>query len=154
MVDYGELLFHRRYKAHHACLDCRRAVKVRCEGLAGAAERPAPLCTACRQPMIDMGIAFKPPRRGQVAKWRRVRMLVEAGFRFHWLDPPRPHTLRETRTFLRDESPEAERARLDRRVTLELVGRLEKLGVLEDFVQARLRPESPPARRRRGTRSR
>jgi hypothetical protein len=59
------------YKPHMVCFNCRVALK------------NVPECPHCRQPMVDMGLDFKAPRRTQVREWKRVHLIHQAGCRYH-----------------------------------------------------------------------
>jgi hypothetical protein len=59
MCRYG---FH-VYKRHMACFSCRVAVKDR--------ER----CPHCGQPLVDMGLDFKAPKKTDIKQWRKLELL-------------------------------------------------------------------------------
>ncbi len=55
----------------YVCLDCRKSIK------------GGNICPECGQPMRLAGKAFAAPRRESDSQWRKVRMLLLAGYRFH-----------------------------------------------------------------------
>jgi len=82
----------------YACLECRRSFK-RPRVFAAPKYRP---CPACGRPAIGLHPNFKAPRVSNVKQWAKVRLLVEAGFRFYpvWdiekeKRIPYPRTLRD-----------------------------------------------------------
>ncbi|GAB3030468.1 hypothetical protein GCM10027285_11360 [Oleiagrimonas citrea] len=89
----------------YACLDCRKAFK-RPVHLQNMPEH-AP-CPECGGPMHDFGRHFKAPRQDDIKQWKKVRFLIEHGFRFqkirtgpgHHDTVPYPDTLEEARTFV------------------------------------------------------
>ena len=98
-----------RIRTHFACVACRRSAK--------HPQNAAPRCPDCRQPMVELGRDFHAPRRGNLAQWRKIALLVAAGRRA--VDPryrqdgplfdscgcggpgPRPATLSDAKTLLR-----------------------------------------------------
>jgi len=62
------------YRTHYACLTCRHTAKY-ARGL-------APRCPACGVEMIDLGRDFAAPRQNAVRQWRKLEILVAAGWRF------------------------------------------------------------------------
>ena len=55
----------------YVCLDCRRSIK------------GGSICPECGQPMRLAGMAFAAPRRESDSQWRKIEMLLLAGYRFH-----------------------------------------------------------------------
>ncbi|MEU6170428.1 deoxyxylulose-5-phosphate synthase [Streptantibioticus parmotrematis] len=82
-------------KTSYVCLPCRASYK---QPYVGAPERH---CPRCAEPLIHVGSAFAPPRRRDVAGWRVLSVLLNAGVRFHksCCGGPgyRPRTLSEVR---------------------------------------------------------
>jgi hypothetical protein len=97
------------YRDHFACFDCRKAFKywqwaetdeVRFNRKQKLRHVPREIvCPECSQPMVDMGLDFKAPRKTLTEAWEIMRSLYNSGFTFHscgWcvgFTPPR--TLRE-----------------------------------------------------------
>jgi hypothetical protein len=86
-------------KTHFACLPCRYTGK-----LPQRLDEP-PRCPHCHSGMIDLGKDFKAPRRQNLAQWRKVTLLADAGITFDSCGcsgpGPRPRTLAEAKTQLR-----------------------------------------------------
>lgn len=61
-------------RANFACLDCRHVVS--------SEQHSGPICPLCRNPMINMGSAFKAPRKSANLQWRKIERLIAAGLRF------------------------------------------------------------------------
>ncbi|RKN09765.1 deoxyxylulose-5-phosphate synthase [Streptomyces radicis] len=84
-------------KTSFVCLPCRAAYKQRYPRLGD----PARVCPRCAGSLIHVGSAFAAPRRRDVAAWRALSVLLNAGVRFHksCCDGPgfRPRTPREVR---------------------------------------------------------
>ncbi|OIJ64375.1 deoxyxylulose-5-phosphate synthase [Streptomyces mangrovisoli] len=82
-------------KTSYVCLPCRASYK---QPHDRARQR---LCPRCAEPMIHAGSAFAAPRRRDVAAWRALGVLLNAGVGFHQscCGGPgyRPRTLREVR---------------------------------------------------------
>ena len=82
--------FH-SYAHHFVCFACRKMFNKQIgdiaddyESLAAFREKFQPLCPDCQQPMLNMGIGFKPPRKSDVKAWRRAerrarRLAILAG---------------------------------------------------------------------------
>lgn len=86
MCRYG---FH-VYKDHLACFACRKAFKraspyddryVTPEE--AEIRRTTAPCPDCGQPMADMGLDFRPPRRDSIEHWQVVEYLYRRGFTYH-----------------------------------------------------------------------
>ena len=82
----------------YACLACRKSFK-RPRVFAPPRYRP---CPVCGKPATGLHPDFKPPRTSNVKQWAKVRLLVEAGFRFRPIwdaekekSIPYPETLRD-----------------------------------------------------------
>lgn len=82
-------------KTSYVCLPCRASYKQ-----PFGAERQRG-CPRCAEPLIHVGSAFAAPRRRDVAAWRTLTVLLNAGVRFHKSccggSGFRPRTLREVR---------------------------------------------------------
>ncbi|WP_328380027.1 deoxyxylulose-5-phosphate synthase [Streptomyces sp. NBC_00440] len=82
-------------KTSYVCLSCRVSYK---QPYDRTRQRTCPRCAA---PMIHAGSAFAPPRRRDLAAWRTLTVLLNAGVGFHksCCGGPgyRPRTLREIR---------------------------------------------------------
>ncbi|MFD4794472.1 deoxyxylulose-5-phosphate synthase [Streptomyces anulatus] len=82
-------------KTSYVCLPCRVSFK---QPHDRARQRN---CPRCAEPMIHAGSAFAAPRRRDVAAWRALVVLLNAGVGFHksCCGGPgfRPRTLREVR---------------------------------------------------------
>lgn len=80
------------YKQHMACFKCRIALKA------------VTVCPQCRQPMVEMGLDFKAPKRRDVKQWKKVEVLYQNGITFHSCGCGcgyRPKQLNEVKHFLR-----------------------------------------------------
>lgn len=86
-------------KTSYVCLPCRAAYKQEYDR---TRER---VCPRCAGVMIHAGSAFAAPRRRDVAAWRTLSVLLNAGVGFHksCCGTPgyRPRTWREIRTRVR-----------------------------------------------------
>jgi hypothetical protein len=77
------------YKEPFACFDCRKSFKQLSRWQLPEDRRPAKgaarevPCPQCGKLMADMGHDFKAPTQGNVAQWKKVQLLFEAGFTFH-----------------------------------------------------------------------
>lgn len=107
---------HGPYKNHYACFDCRRSVKWPLDAHAKMTrpreQKPAPVvCPECHLPMNYMGKDFKPPPKGDVKQWEKVRILAAHGFRYDscgCCGPGlRPAELRDVEAFLADQLPKS-----------------------------------------------
>ncbi|MGW1278887.1 deoxyxylulose-5-phosphate synthase [Streptomyces tsukubensis] len=82
-------------KTSYVCLACRVSFK---QPHDRARQRTCPRCT---KPMIHAGSAFAAPRRRDIAAWRTLTVLLNAGVGFHksCCSGPgfRPRTMREVR---------------------------------------------------------
>ncbi|MBD0735250.1 deoxyxylulose-5-phosphate synthase [Streptomyces sp. CBMA29] len=82
-------------RTSYVCLPCRASYK---QPYGADRER---ICPRCAGVLIHVGSAFAPPRRRDVAAWRTLGVLLNAGVRFHksCCSGPgyRPRTLREVR---------------------------------------------------------
>jgi hypothetical protein len=85
-------------KTSYVCLPCRVSYKQPYD------RQRQRLCPRCAEPMIHAGSAFAAPRRRDVAAWRTLSVLLNAGVGFHksCCGGPgyRPRTWREVRTRL------------------------------------------------------
>lgn len=68
----------KNYKTHYACLPCRYTLKA--ERKCGS--KYGPRCPHCRERTIALGHDFHAPRRQNVTQWRKVALLVHAGYVF------------------------------------------------------------------------
>ena len=114
------------YKDHYACFDCHKAFKRRksyewpkhLQPVEG--ERPPAPCPECDQPMADMGLDFKAPRRRDARQWAKVEALFRHGFTYHscgFCGPGlRPAELRQVEAFLQDHLPQSEGKQLLRTI--------------------------------------
>ncbi|MFD3889064.1 deoxyxylulose-5-phosphate synthase [Streptomyces microflavus] len=82
-------------KTSYVCLPCRASYK---QPYDSTRQR---ICPRCAEPLIHAGSAFAVPRRRDVAAWRTLSVLLNAGVGFHkscCCGPGyRPRTLREVR---------------------------------------------------------
>jgi len=85
------------YLVAHACFDCRKSFKY-------SVIREIPLvCPQCRQPLSEMGRAFKAPKKSEISQWKKVKKLWDAGYRFptNFYKPVQyPKTLKEVDAFI------------------------------------------------------
>ena len=80
--------FNGPYKEHYACFSCRKVFRQineqdLPEHLRSAETRRECRCPQCAQPMADMGLDFKAPKRTATKQWEKVRILFDHGFTFH-----------------------------------------------------------------------
>jgi hypothetical protein len=86
MCRYGN---YGPYKKHYACFACRKAFKRLQEYEWPDDQRPAEgeavpaPCPECREPMADMGLDFKPPKRSATEHWVVVEFLFRRGVGYH-----------------------------------------------------------------------
>ncbi|RII14704.1 hypothetical protein DSC45_20335 [Streptomyces sp. YIM 130001] len=82
-------------RTHYVCLDCRVSYKQ------GFDRRRQRVCPRCARPLFHAGAAFAAPPRRDIAAWRVLEVLLNAGVAFHMgcCDGPgyRPQNLREVR---------------------------------------------------------
>jgi len=80
-----ERIARRRNPEHWVCFDCRKMFKRRAlpENVASGPVRPARprYCPECGEPMRDMGVYFEPPRKIDLAGWKRRKLLSDCGYR-------------------------------------------------------------------------
>ncbi|KAA6221304.1 deoxyxylulose-5-phosphate synthase [Streptomyces albofaciens JCM 4342] len=84
-------------KTSYVCLPCRASYKQSHPGRHDHGR----VCPRCAEPLIHVGSAFAAPKRRDVAGWRVLSVLLNAGVRFHksCCGGPgyRPRTLAEVR---------------------------------------------------------
>jgi DNA-directed RNA polymerase subunit RPC12/RpoP len=91
------------YLMHFACFRCRRSFK---RSVQVGSKDYVRRCPHCGGRAIDLGRHFKPPKADDLGQWKKVRLLVAAGFFFqHVYDEessqvPYPDTLEEAREFV------------------------------------------------------
>ena len=111
MCRYGMTTYNEPF----ACFDCRKSFKQVSRWRlpddrrpANGAAREVP-CPQCGKLMADMGHDFKAPKQTDVAQWKKVQLLFEAGFSFHscgCCGPGyRPAELREVEAFIASQKP-------------------------------------------------
>jgi hypothetical protein len=62
-----------------------------------------PLCPQCREPMANLGLDFRAPKKNDHRQWRKVALLYRNGITFHGCGcggVERPATLAEARVFV------------------------------------------------------
>jgi len=74
---YHSPTFPSHSRTNNVCFPCRRSVKQR------RGRNDAVKCPECGAPMTDMGIYFKVPPRRSDNQWRKVKLVADAGLRFH-----------------------------------------------------------------------
>lgn len=108
MCRYARRGVH-QYRTHYTCLPCRHTAKFE------PAYEGAPVCPFCRNPMVNMGRDFKPPRKGNASQWEKIRRLAATGIFFDSCGctgpGPRPHTLSDAKTQLRQRRTDRKRWR-------------------------------------------
>ncbi|MGW6287281.1 deoxyxylulose-5-phosphate synthase [Streptomyces sp. NPDC055107] len=89
-------------KTSYVCLPCRASFKQPHD----RARRRS--CPRCAEPMIHVGSAFAAPRRRDIAAWRALTVLLNAGVGFHksccggpGFRPRTPREVRERLTYAR-----------------------------------------------------
>ena len=88
VLEYEAQNKMRQYNLEHwVCFECRKMFKrpFRVENDGADPKTPARpyVCPQCREPMINMGIYFEPPRQNDLASWKRMRMLADFGYFFY-----------------------------------------------------------------------
>lgn len=83
------------YLHPYACFNCRKSFK-----RASKVKAVLP-CPECGGPSVGLTRKFKPPKRSDIAQWRKVEALVRHGFLFWSLGEPYPDTLNEVDAFAR-----------------------------------------------------
>lgn len=63
------------YRTHFVCVPCRRSFKHE--------SRSEQRCPDCRSLMVDAGRDLEVPRRGDVAGWRALAVVLNSGLTFH-----------------------------------------------------------------------
>jgi len=116
--------FH-TYKEPFACFKCRKSFKQISRWELPEHMRPAEgtarvvPCPDCGEPMADMGHDFKAPKKKDIAQWKKVERLYEAGFTFHscgCCGPGyRPAELREVESFIQSRQKLSEAEMLQKR---------------------------------------
>ena len=82
-------VYYGPYKTHWACFRCRKMFRRAHFSEWHFSQRrkflrePVALCPQCGKPMTDMGLDFKPPRKGNEKAWSLLRRLAQKGIRFH-----------------------------------------------------------------------
>lgn len=77
------------YKEHYACFYCRKMFRPTARldlpehGRPGYRDFRLVKCPECGQPMHDMGLNFKAPKRHDVQQWKKVQTLHEHGLTWH-----------------------------------------------------------------------
>ena len=117
--------FH-TYKEPFACFDCRKSFKQTNRWELPEERRPAKgevrhvPCPECGKPMADMGHDFKAPKATDVAQWKKVQLLFNAGFAFYscgCCGPGyRPRELKEVEAFIRSKKSLSEGELLLKRI--------------------------------------
>ncbi|MFB8242708.1 deoxyxylulose-5-phosphate synthase [Kitasatospora purpeofusca] len=113
-------------KSSFVCLPCRASYKRAHDAFAG--ERRCPRCAGG---LIAVGSAFAVPRRRDVAGWRTLTLLLNAGIRFHRTSccggagyrPRTRHEVRERTLYARRSGEPLARALLHRDVPWERTAR-------------------------------
>ncbi len=86
-------------KMTYVCAPCRRSFKH-----PRVAPHPA-ACPDCAVEAVLVSHKFKPPRRDNLRQWKKVALLLRAGFRFESVDGCYPRTLMDAREFIATRSP-------------------------------------------------
>ncbi|HKQ91576.1 MAG TPA: DUF433 domain-containing protein [Blastocatellia bacterium] len=72
---------------HWVCFECRKMFKrpfrLENDGVDPKAPARPYVCSQCREPMINMGLYFEPPRQDELASWKRMRLLADFGYFFY-----------------------------------------------------------------------
>ena len=74
---------HDHYKQHYACFECRKAFKRASLATIEAEQAEIVLCPDCKEPMHNMGLDFRAPKRTAVEHWAVVEFLFKRGFTYH-----------------------------------------------------------------------
>jgi len=104
------------YRDHFACFDCRKAFKYwQWEHVDEATFKRKQklqhvpreiMCPDCKNPMVDMGLDFRAPRKTDIEAWQILKALAENGFTFHacgcYVGFTPPKTLREVPQWIED----------------------------------------------------
>ena len=86
------------YLVAHACFDCRKSFKY------SIVRNIPPVCPQCKQPLSEMGRAFKAPKKSEISQWKKVKKLWDAGYRFptnSYKPVQYPKTLKEVDVFIK-----------------------------------------------------
>lgn len=123
-----------RYQIQFACFECRKSFKrpytvAEQERAAWLSHRisgrqpsrpfamPVYQCPDCGHPATLMGRAFRAPRQNEVEQWRKVELLVQAGFIFRSSVVGRyPDTVTEARAFVESHRKVSDGEKLSRAI--------------------------------------
>jgi hypothetical protein len=102
---------------HFICLDCRKQFKIFKEHRhknnpdgSWSYDDPPQKCPQCTIPMTEVGKNFKPPGKHQISQWKKVKLLLDNGFKFttHHGRYPRkyliPNTIGEVKAILKQSA--------------------------------------------------
>ncbi|HEX8312392.1 MAG TPA: hypothetical protein VF614_13810 [Chthoniobacteraceae bacterium] len=122
------------YNLQHACFQCCKVFKLayqtkrhlraawlsrRLSGRQPSSEfqEPPHVCPECGGPVEMMGRAFRAPRTNNSDGWRRVALLVQAGYRFFsYSSGSYPSNLRGIREFIATHRTQSKGERLARHI--------------------------------------
>jgi uncharacterized protein (DUF433 family) len=91
VLEYEAKNKMRQYNLEHwVCFECRKMFKrpfrVENDGAHPKAPVRPYVCPQCREPMINMGMYFEPPRQDDLAGWKKMRLLADFGYFFYTED--------------------------------------------------------------------
>jgi hypothetical protein len=95
------------YALSYACFTCRTS-NMRHFELEPCRYPKSINCPVCNDLAIDLGRNFKPPKKSDIAQWKKVEFLVEHGFLFQKIRPikdsfdsvPYPDTFAQAKDFV------------------------------------------------------
>jgi hypothetical protein len=112
-----------QYKSKFACFDCRKSFRAwpiltgeRYQDKNGHWRNVTipHKCPDCGQPMADMGVGFKPPRRSDLGQWEKVHRIYQNGVIFQmrccYGPGERPARLNQVDEFLADRDRRREKS--------------------------------------------
>lgn len=73
---------HTNYKRKFACFTCRKCFKYESLSDRDDKTRRSTRCPQCGDPIYDMGLDFKAPRRRDIEQWKKVEVLYHNGVDF------------------------------------------------------------------------
>jgi len=86
------------YLVAYACFECRKSFKY------SVLRDKCPVCPQCKKQLCEMGRAFRAPKKSEVSQWKKVKILWDAGYRFHSHTSNRiqyPKTIKEIDAFIK-----------------------------------------------------
>lgn len=86
--------------AHRVCFTCRKSWSIASRKTVRYTWNDTPgNCPECNQPLIGLGLYFKPPKQNDIREWRKVEAMVHAGCNFTSADSSTPITLAQAEDY-------------------------------------------------------